>query len=342
MHPLSRERQNERGWEPGKGFTGEDAMLGRFGKLAVATLLCLAGAVPTAAAETQQDLDWCNGKGEASAEQKVAGCTALIQSGNYSGNNLAIVYFLRGRAQKDQDKQLADYAAALKLNPAHVGALSNRALVYRARKQYDLALGDLAKAIAAAPQEATPWAYQGDVYHAMGSEEAAITSFTEAIKRAPEWMWPYTDRGELYLERGDHALAIKDFDASIKFAPTYAMGWNNRCRAYAITGELDKALADCNQALKIKPDFVNSMQKTGRVSARQDRALVHLKAGRFGDAIQDYDLALVLLPQSAEVLYGRGLAKTRAGDKAGGEADIKAAMALQADIAERFKGYGVK
>src|SRR6185503_13745069 len=86
-------------------------------------------ALPSASqAQTQQQLDWCNGKGDATAEQKVVGCTALIQSGQYTGKDLAIVYYLRGKAQKDRDKALADYNEALKLDPSHVGALSSRAL----------------------------------------------------------------------------------------------------------------------------------------------------------------------------------------------------------------------
>ena len=41
-------------------------------------------------------------------------------------------------------------------------------------------------------------------------------------------------------------------------------------------------------------------------------------------------------------IYGRGTAKLRSGDKGGGEADIAAAKAIKADIADVYAGYGVE
>ena len=41
-------------------------------------------------------------------------------------------------------------------------------------------------------------------------------------------------------------------------------------------------------------------------------------------------------------LYGRGLARQKQGDIAAGEADVAAAKALKADIAEEFAGYGIR
>ena len=53
------------------------------------------------------------------------------------------------------------------------------------------------------------------------------------------------------------------------------------------------------------------------------------------------DEALGRNPKLASSLYGRGLAKLEKGDAAGGEADIAAAKAIQANIAEEFARYGV-
>jgi len=41
-------------------------------------------------------------------------------------------------------------------------------------------------------------------------------------------------------------------------------------------------------------------------------------------------------------MYGRGVAKMRKGDAAGGGADVRAAKALRPDIAEEFAGYGIQ
>ena len=42
------------------------------------------------------------------------------------------------------------------------------------------------------------------------------------------------------------------------------------------------------------------------------------------------------------MLYGRGLAKARKGDRNGSSADIAAAKAIKSDIVDEFARYGLK
>ena len=65
------------------------------------------------------------------------------------------------------------------------------------------------------------------------------------------------------------------------------------------------------------------------------------RTGLLDSAIADYDSALRFNPQQAESLYGRGLVRLKKGDKMGGDADIAAAKAIRASIAEEFERYGV-
>jgi tetratricopeptide (TPR) repeat protein len=86
---------------------------------------------------------------------------------------------------------------------------------------------------------------------------------------------------------------------------------------------LPAALADCNESLRLHP---------GEANIFNTRGLVQLKLGAFDRAIADYGTVIEKRQKDANSLYGRGLAKLKAGDKAGGEADI----------AQVFAGYGVK
>jgi hypothetical protein len=54
------------------------------------------------------------------------------------------------------------------------------------------------------------------------------------------------------------------------------------------------------------------------------------------DAVADYDAALRISPKTAPSLHGRGIARSRTGDAAGGDVDIIQAKALQPDIADKF------
>jgi hypothetical protein len=59
------------------------------------------------------------------------------------------------------------------------------------------------------------------------------------------------------------------------------------------------------------------------------------------DAVADYDAAPRISPKTASSLYGRGIARSRTGDAAGGDADIVRAKALQPDIADGFARFGI-
>ena len=72
------------------------------------------------------------------------------------------------------------------------------------------------------------------------------------------------------------------------------------------------------------------------------RGFAYLKVGRLDEAIADYDAALKLNPKLASSLYGRSMAKRKKGDATGGDADMAAAKAIQADIAEKMAIYGIR
>ena len=57
--------------------------------------------------------------------------------------------------------------------------------------------------------------------------------------------------------------------------------------------------------------------------------------------IADYTAALKIAPKKVESLYGRGLARIRKRDKAGGDTDVTAAEAIEAGIADEFAEFGV-
>src|SRR5262245_19043032 len=108
--------------------------------------------------------------------------------------------------------------------------------------------------------------------------------------------------------------------------------YHSRCLAHLLVSrDLQQALADCDQALRLLANDVYL----------DSRGLVHLRLGNLNDAIADYDGALKVNPKLASSLYGRGIARLRKKDAARSKADIAAAMAIQSDIADVFKRYGV-
>jgi tetratricopeptide (TPR) repeat protein len=166
----------------------------------------------------------------------------------------------------------------------------------------------------------------------MGDVDRAIADYTEAIRLDPKDAIAFLARGSAYSAKREFARAITNFDQALRLDAKSAAALNSRCWARAMIGQLDQALADCNESLRL----------SGDPYTLDSRGLVYLKLGRFDPAIADYTAVLKEIPEFADSLYGRGLAKRKKGDAAGGEADVAAAKALRPDVAEEFAKYGVK
>src|ERR1700730_18171049 len=89
-------------------MTSREACMGLYTLIFVLALFC---ASPVLA---QKSFDWssCMAKGEVSLDQRIASCSAIIQLGGRTPNELAIVHYSRGVAyfrQDDPDRAIVDY-----------------------------------------------------------------------------------------------------------------------------------------------------------------------------------------------------------------------------------------
>jgi tetratricopeptide (TPR) repeat protein len=196
----------------------------------------------------------------------------------------------------------------------------------------------LAAAIWAAPAAAQPpndqnarWC-RGEDNASLEQTIAGCTAVIVQARDTPKNLAvAFSLRGGAFYYKGDLARALADYDQAIRFDPKFARALNNRCWARAVVGRVEEAVADCDKSLSLTPDVANTLE---------NRGFAYLKMGRYDRAIADYDAGLRLdPPNKADFLYGRGLAKLKTGD-ATGEADVAAAKALHAKIAEEFAGYG--
>ena len=230
-------------------------------------------------------------------------CTRLIASGRYKGRDLAITY-------------------------------RNRGYAWRYKGDFDRAIADYDQAIGFDPKDALAYFNRGYAWRAKGDNDRAIADYTEAIRLDPKNAVAYNNRGNAWGAKDDLDRAVADYDQAIGINPKFVAPYQNRCLARAIAGRnLPQALSDCDQALGLRPNDANTMDSRG---------FVYLRLGRLDDAIVEYDAAVKRSAPTAFTLFGRGIAKQRNGDTAGGDADMAAAKAIDASIAEKFANYGVK
>ncbi len=187
--------------------------------------MALATAMPVkpAAAVTQRQIDACvNRNQQFSLDEQVSGCTASIQSGRWSGKNLAWAY-------------------------------GNRCIAYKDKKQYDRAMADCNQAIALDPRDDHAYNTRGAIYHLTEKYDQAIAEYSKAIRINPHFVDPFHNRGMSYAAKGDLDTAIADYNAALRINPQDALALYERGIAKQKKGDETGGQEDIDAAKRIDP-----------------------------------------------------------------------------------------
>jgi len=287
----------------------------------------LTGVFSVATAQTAQEVSWCQGTAGTSAEQRISGCTAIIESGRFGGKILGAAFRARGyahlyaKSEPDWDSGIRDFSQAIELNPEDASSFYGRA--------------DALKVLAS---------------RSSGSERkklatSAASDFTQAIRlRTAAKPLDFINRSNAYSLFEDYESALSDLNEALRLDPSDKKeALVNRCRLYGRLGRWPEALVDCNQSLILKnQDEQEADRNSDTLIAR---GYVYLRMGNYKDAVADYDAAL-LDPHTnehrrAEALFGRGFALNKLGVDQGKE-DVASAIQSRPEIASYFSERGVQ
>jgi tetratricopeptide (TPR) repeat protein len=240
--------------------------------LMAAAMMVAAMALPAGARAQQSDeRRQCFATDGMSPEQKLRGCTAVIESGGATPQNLVAAFINRGNAyqsNRDYGRAIEDYDQAIRINPIAPLAFNNRGNVYLSKQDYDRALED----------------------------------YDQAIRIDPKYAVAFNNRGLAKQRKGQNDLAAEDYEQAIRIDPKYALAFVNRAAIHRIKARFDLAIQDCDQAIALSPNLAAAFY--GRALAYQERAQwdfdAYLNEGRYEDlAIKDFDEAIRLNADNA-------------------------------------------
>ena len=139
----------------------------RFPTRALSIVAVVLSATCSVNAQTQQQISWCEGGSAVTPDQRLSGCTAVIESGSYQGDRLSNAFSNRGLAYSangESDRAIQDYDQSIRLNPKNAATFNNRGNVYLNKHQPDLAIQDYDQAVRLDPKYADAFNNRGLAY----------------------------------------------------------------------------------------------------------------------------------------------------------------------------------
>ncbi|MGX1622212.1 tetratricopeptide repeat protein, partial [Streptomyces sp. NPDC055506] len=148
---------------------------------------------------------------------------------------------------------VADFTAALALDPAYVWALVSRGQAHRQAGRFEEAVADFTAALALDPASTWALSERGQTHRETGRLDEAIADFTAALEHDPTLVEALAERGEAHRQTGRHEEAVADFTAALEHDPDLSWALERRGIARREAGHYALARQDLEQAIAAEP-----------------------------------------------------------------------------------------
>lgn len=217
-------------------------------------ILAVAATFPAHAETARQQWKWCEDD-KADPDLRVRSCSARIQSGQETKKNLALAHFNRGNAygaKGDQDRAIADYTEAIRLDPKDDRSYALRGRLYLYRGKFSNALADFNQASELDPQDA----YNALWLDITGHRNALPSRLPQAISKLDMTKWP-APVVRMYLGQltPDAVLAAAD-------NPDVNKKRGQVCEANFFSGEMELRRGDKAAAVRLFRFAADHCQRT--------------------------------------------------------------------------------
>tara|TARA_R110001606_G_scaffold74462_3_gene172557 strand:+ start:7706 stop:10648 length:2943 start_codon:yes stop_codon:yes gene_type:complete len=236
-------------------------------------------------------------------------------------------------AANDIPSAVAALTRAIDMKDKNSWALEQRVNLNFFRGDYDSAMADAKTLLDYDPTSFTGAYFKAKTLSQTERYQEALSYLDSNEPKISNEMDFQLMRAEIHVQMADFEAARESYGLIRSNADGNSRQFNALCWSLAtVNFDLETALHDCDAALKLEP---------GEPAYLDSKAMVLLRMGRYQEAIEMYDQALKKSADFAVSQYGRGLAKIKSGDLAGGQADLKAAERLHPGISAEYKHMGL-
>jgi tetratricopeptide (TPR) repeat protein len=264
---------------------------------------------------------------------------------------------------KDGSRLLAngDITAALELFTKAISADPDSAAAYTARgfalgraRNLSASIASFQKAIELDPDLADAHYNLGAAYWYSGEKGKAATELDEAIRLNPAAAEAYSLRGVAYRDAGDLDSARRMAQRAIALNPRYPAGYFDLGLVFLRMGQLNQAIGQFDAGLNLPaaagppPDLPLAIQELRQRTAEKESAETHNVLGRMlglagadpRAVIAEFEAAIRLKPDYAEVHNNLGLVYLQTGNDEKATAEFRAAIRQRSDYADAHANLG--
>lgn len=210
------------------------------------------------------------------------------------GQDNAYLYNFIGQASTELGeyvRAIGAYDSALRIDPRDPDVLVNRGIAKAKNTDTTEAILDYQRALVINPQHVVAKHNLALISHGKANSTPSKL-LDEAIEENPNIPSAYSERGYRHMKSGDYKSALKDYNEAIRLDSVNEEYFLNRGLVKEKLGDTRGAFSDYTKAIRIKKDFVkawlnrgNLLSRTGRVSeAVEDYSVAIIYAPDYGAA----------------------------------------------------------
>ena len=155
----------------------------------------------------------------------------------------------------DHAKAVAEFTAALEIDPNSAEALFDRAYSYDMMQDGAHAIADYTALINASDTNAAARGNRGLDYARQSKFDLALADFERAVALDPEDLGYRTNHAKVLLIQGKFEPAVTDYNVIIAKQSDNLEALDGRCAALHALNRNEAALADCTKAISLSPNL---------------------------------------------------------------------------------------